>query len=444
MEYYIEKPEDLVDILGKDIQQNNTSGNCYRITQSLDFSQITDFAPLGSGSNYGFDGELDGKGHVIKNLKIAPRQAYDLGFFAKIGKGVVKNLGFESVSVIQNLTTDERGIKTTRAGIIAAVCQGKISACGARGSVLVQTGTDTCQVGGLCGSLPYITSEISCSWADVSISFQEIEERDEEKSKAGNDKGYLSGGIAGSANGIITSCHSRSEIFGPQDKIEVYAAGGICGEADLCAKITSCYNIGYLHSRGVKTDMLGGIAGKAADSAGFANCFYLKGCLLSKNFQKVEAGTDNTGTAKSWIDLTASGFAQTELGADYKDTKPDGYLYTPSLKVFNPEGTDTCDDGYLKALCTPAAVSFTQSVYPDTTNPVKIACNLSDCTLVQVSITAVKRDQSKDVLTPSISGHSFSRNLGNNKYISYDFILTLKDKHDRIINVSDVDVEMKD
>ena len=96
MDYYIDTPEDLTNILGACIRKNTTRGSRFIIRRDLDCGKITNFAPLGNGSRYSFDGELDGADHVIKNLEICPRQTYDLGFFAKIGTGAVKNLRFEA------------------------------------------------------------------------------------------------------------------------------------------------------------------------------------------------------------------------------------------------------------------------------------------------------------------------------------------------------------
>ena len=172
MDYYIDTPEDLTNILGACIRKNRTRGSRFVIRKDLDCGKITNFAPLGNGSRYSFDGELDGADHVIRNLEICPRQTYDLGFFARIGTGAVKNLRFEAARVRQDISGVRSGAKTTRAGILAAVCQGTIENCSAQGTIVLQTGAGACLAGGLCGSLSYAVSQIRSSWADVSISFQ--------------------------------------------------------------------------------------------------------------------------------------------------------------------------------------------------------------------------------------------------------------------------------
>lgn len=426
--------EDLINVLGGDISSGATRGNQYIICNPIDCSKCTDFTPLGGGSNQSFDGRLDGGGHGITNLTITPLQVYDLGLFAKIGmNGVVENLKLEHITMIQRITGRETGATITRAGGIAAVCEGTISGCSASGTITLQTKSDNCLVGGLCGSLPFKISEVNCSWADVRISFQQ----DSKSETGGTDsRNYSAGGIAGSSNGKISSCHSRSEIIPPESGVSVYAAGGICGVSESCSVASACYHTGYLHCRSAESSFLGGITGTADPSAAFSNCFYFKGCFLSDGSEKIGSIISTIGGKKSWEELTAPGFSPTELGADYMDTPADDYTYTPSLKVFG-----SIDEKYRRALCTPAADLFTQDTYPGTANPVKITCTLFDCTLEHVLLTAARPDQITDTPEPVISGNSFSCRLTNNTYTRYGFVLTLKDKFDRIVKVSQADIE---
>lgn len=442
MNYYIDTPEDLTAVLGACIRKNCTRGSRFVIRKDLDCSKITNFAPLGAGSRYSFDGELDGADHVIKNLEICPRQTYDLGFFAKIGGGVVKNLRFEAICVRQDISGMRGADKTTRAGIIAAVCQGTISNCSAQGTIVLQAGTRACQAGGLCGSLPYVKSQIRHSWADVSISFQADGAENSE-----NDSFYLAGGIAGSVNGMIEACFSAGGLSGPPAPCKNYAAGGICGKADTCAGIISCYNLGFLYSRAAEGDALGGIAGIAQKEADVSKCFYLAWCLQPKSPGEMVKAANQAGDKKSWAEFTdpekKPGSVLSELGSGYAYTPPapDGYIYAPHLMQAEETGAaGALSEACLKALCTPAALSFAQSCYPNTTNPVKVDCVLSDSALTHVSMTAVRRDQSKITVDPRISGNSFSYNLGNNEYVNYIFTLTLEDKYGRTVMISDTDI----
>ncbi|MDR0357419.1 MAG: hypothetical protein LBH63_03525 [Clostridiales Family XIII bacterium] len=103
---HIREPKDLTDILGGDIKRDDTAGVCYVIDQSLDFSGITDFKPLGAGTNYSFDGTLDGRGNTIKNLTVHGEQAYKIAMLIEIGlQGIVKNLCVENIHVEQYFNT---------------------------------------------------------------------------------------------------------------------------------------------------------------------------------------------------------------------------------------------------------------------------------------------------------------------------------------------------
>lgn len=438
MAYDIHTPDDLVNILGEYILKNQTSGKSFVIHEDLDCSALKDFGPLGNGSKYSFDGELDGKGHVIKNLMIRPQKTYDLGLFTQIGmNGKVKNLRLESITIEQDLNGLQSDAALTRAGMIAAVCEGEIYGCSAGGAITLQAITETCQVGGLCGSLPFTESKISNSWADVRISFESDKGENE---GAGKNKSYAAGGLVGSANGSIVSCHSRSELSGPPDQIACYIAGGICGSADSGAMVTACYNIGYLHSRAIEDDKLGCITGTAVNDENFLNCLYLKGCLLSKSFREVAKASNGIGSPKDWKALTTPGTAVSELGEDYTDTPSDDYLYTPCLKLFMAEEKECCDTAYRKALCTQIVYSYAQSVYPDTKHPVAIDCTLFNCLISRVLLTAEKPDHTRETLEPAICGNSFKYDLGNNIYKDFDFAVTLTDKYDRSVTILDVDI----
>lgn len=436
----ISNEEDLLGILKTAIDSDATAGQYYELTDNLDCSKLKDFAPLGNGTNYSFDGELDGKGHKIMNLEINTGETCELGLFNSIGRdGIVKNLLLESITIKQNLTDLKDPSKTTKAGMIAATCYGTISGCSASGEIILQEESNSCYAGGLCGYLAFTSSTISNSWTDVSISFKTSNTKTEE---TGNNNSYAVGGIVGHTNGIISACHSRSELSGPSDQIACYIAGGICGAAVSNAQVKACYNIGYLHSRGGESDALGGITGKADQNAEFSKCLYLNGCILSNSSQKTVKAFNTIGSKKNWKELIASGTAASELSEDYADTPADKHSYTPCLKIFIPEESNTLDKGYLKALYTPVASSFTQSVYPQTTNPVEVECELYNCTISKVSLTAKKPDGSNETLEPEVSDCSFSRNLGNNMYISYDFELTLTDDYNRSITIMDADIEM--
>lgn len=423
MNYEINCPEDFYDILNNDISQDSTKGKTYTVTNNLDFSGFADFNPLGSGTKYTFNGILNGNGKVIKNLTINGSQSYKLGLFDTIGSdGQIKNLQLQSVVIKQNLSDNTNPSTQTCVGILAAVCYGNISGCCADGSISLEAAADYCRTGGLCGSLPFKSAAITDSWTNVSINFS--------CSVSGtvSDKAdYLVGGLAGECRGRISSCHSKSEISSPPGSITSFAAGGICGGA-FEAAISFCYNIGYIHGRGIESDLFGGITGSADENSQFSNCYYLKGCLpqTSKNLQ------DMPGNEIDWNDLLKAAPA---LGDHFNTTSddPDGYTYAPYINRFN------LDDNYLKALCTPLVLSFSSTAIDDQGVPIKIIPVISDGSIIdnKVSLTAIKPDGSADTFEVTVAAdYTFGCELGSNQYTSVAFSIPLRDKYGYSVTIT--------
>ena len=81
----------------------NHSTSHFELIQDIDLSVVTEkagFAPIGSGWSKRFRGTFDGKGKVIRKLKINRRGNRYVGLFGWVGgKGVVKNIGLEDINV---------------------------------------------------------------------------------------------------------------------------------------------------------------------------------------------------------------------------------------------------------------------------------------------------------------------------------------------------------
>lgn len=427
MNYEINCPQDFYEILNHDISENSTKGKIYTVTNDLDFSGFADFNPLGSGTKYSFDGILDGNGKVIKNLTINGSQSYKIGLFDTIGSdGLVQNLQLQSVVLKQDLSGTANPTTQTCAGILAAVCYGNISGCCAGGSISLEAAVDYCCAGGLCGSLPLKRAAIKDSWANVSINFGCA------VSGPVPDRAvYFAGGLAGECRGEIRSCHSKSEISSPPGSITSFAAGGICGSA-LAAKISFCYNIGYIHGRRIDRDLFGGIAGSIDKESQLSDCYYLKGCFpqASNNLQ------DMAGNEIDWNSLLK---AASLLGGNFSTTAddPDGYTYAPHINSFNP------DDNYLKALCTPLVLSFISTAIDGQGTPVKVIPVISDGSIIdnKVSITAKKPDGSTDTFeVTAAQDHTFGRELGSNQYTSVVFSMSLRDKYGYSTTITSGDI----
>ncbi|MDU1314098.1 MAG: dockerin type I domain-containing protein [Clostridium septicum] len=76
----------------------NNSNVYYKLANNIDMSEIENFLPIEK-----FDGNLDGQGYTIKNIKINRPTEEAFGIFGYISnKAVVKNINFENVNIVGN------------------------------------------------------------------------------------------------------------------------------------------------------------------------------------------------------------------------------------------------------------------------------------------------------------------------------------------------------
>jgi hypothetical protein len=126
--------------------RNNLAGD-FCLAADIDLASVANFKPIGTETSLNpFTGTLDGRGHVIRNLKI--RTDWVAGLFGAIGGlqsgTTVKNLGLVNVRVVSTggRTTDDVG------ALASAQYDGIISNVFVTGSV---EGVETAEVGGLIG-----------------------------------------------------------------------------------------------------------------------------------------------------------------------------------------------------------------------------------------------------------------------------------------------------
>src|SRR6185312_11670073 len=108
------------------------SGN-YALGRNIDAVSVSNFAPIGGA--VAFTGQLDGQGHAIENLTIAPTSAsiFNVGLFGSIGTGgLVKNLYLTNASV----TADPNSAATTQnVGVLAGTNYGTIDGVNVTGTI---------------------------------------------------------------------------------------------------------------------------------------------------------------------------------------------------------------------------------------------------------------------------------------------------------------------
>ena len=230
--YLIETVDDLRQLQQyTDTKYDFTKGKFFRLTSDIyinhnvldgdgnlatDPSSLSTWVPIGKGENtyvsgYAFQGNFDGGGHTIHGVYINDSTATKHGLFGYINEnGVVHDLN----------VADSYVCGTGAVGIICGYCyKGHITDCKSSGKV-ISTGA-TIQAGGVVGS------------------------------------------VVGEG-GRLLRCVSTAQVTGrsvPDEWGERYNCyiGGICGNADMYAKVDSCTNEGVVLADG--WGEVGGIAG---------------------------------------------------------------------------------------------------------------------------------------------------------------------------------------
>ena len=190
----------------------------YKLMNNLDLSEYSSgegWIPIGNHyPNKPFSGVFDGNGKVITGLYIENTIGNCSGLFGYVPNGIIKNLGMENVSI--NALFYVGGIVGTIAGEDAM-----ISHC-------------------------YVTGTINGNYnAETRI-----------------------GGIAGTADGLvtITHCYSTAAVSGAGKLV-----GGIAGRVTNDCIISHCYATGIISG----TRYVGGIAGYCVSSSVTSNCVAL-------------------------------------------------------------------------------------------------------------------------------------------------------------------------
>ena len=199
------------DELSKLATQVNDKGFDYKgerfaLLDDIDLAGTT-WMPIG-GASSAFSGQLNGKGHTIKNLTVSPRESY-AGLF-----GLIKNAVIESLTIENGTVTCERG------------------------------GTSFC--GGLAGGGTLTATNIHLTNVEVK----------------GN---YYAGGILGFGGGTMTDCSNAG------GSVEGRYAGGMAGLGNTNGsfEFTRCTNSaaikGEAYAGGISGDHRG-------EGNNFANC----------------------------------------------------------------------------------------------------------------------------------------------------------------------------
>ena len=239
------------------------AANAYYIIQN-----DIDLSAYQSGEGWlpiaGFSGRMDGRGHMIRNLKINRPSTTTQGLFAQIvpPSGEVRNL-----HVSGEVTGD------SQVGGIAGQCFGIMSNCSFTGTV--KGGNQN--IGGVVGMVmtqgPVKATLTNCYNTAAVSGANKLGGIAGFSSNAAVKNCYntgridqtnsIAGGIVGfNDNAEISNCYNTGQLTGKDD------VGGIAGFTNpYAAKITKCYNLGNVSGNAC----IGGIVGRNAESQ-ITNC----------------------------------------------------------------------------------------------------------------------------------------------------------------------------
>ncbi len=230
--------------------KDNLSGK-YILMNDIDLSGYN-WTAIGTKTNP-FSGELNGNGHVIKNLQVDDAAGYRIGLFGVIDGANVSNVGLENADInVQNVV-----------GILAGAAEASIiTNCYSTGSV-----RGAGWVGGLIGQITNATTINNCfSTANVTGTSSQI------------------GGLVGRLDGSsVSNSYAEGSVLG---KIFV---GGLIGNSAEISNISFSYALGDVKA----DDNVGGLLGYLGDHK-----IYIDNCYSAGT---VEANLSSGGMI-GWVD----------------------------------------------------------------------------------------------------------------------------------------------
>ena len=228
--YQISSAEQLNEI------RNNLTA-CYELTSDIDISAYSNWQPIGDDENY-FEGQLDGKGFIIKGLTIN-RSTTDpndnIGLFGICHENAkIKNLNLSNVSINVDVTFFPENEWISKGGIAVGAIAGSaenVDNCSVNGSISAYyNGISRITVGGIIG---YGRNPHNCTnYADIIVN---------------SNTDVNCGGIVGFPNAVygkVINCTNYGNVSAVAGNY--LDCGGICGEDGA---ISHCVNYGTVTGR---------------------------------------------------------------------------------------------------------------------------------------------------------------------------------------------------
>lgn len=241
-------------------------GKFVSLENTIDISG-REWIPIGFSREHPFRGDFDGRNHVIEGLTYTGNSGfehgyYDVGLFGNIdGTCSIQNLFLDSVSIVFDKTSNQKGILQTVGGIVAHVNGFEeiiINDCTINGYISVK-GNLHVYVGGIVG------------FSKGAVEYTQL--TNNATIETSMSSGWI-GGIIGDFRGeltVIKNCINNGDIY--SDNLQT--VGGIVGNGgsytsnllEKKSRIENCTNSGNITAVGY----CGGIIGKA-DKLSVENC----------------------------------------------------------------------------------------------------------------------------------------------------------------------------
>lgn len=249
-------------------QQVNSGKNasCSAVlTKDIDLGGVDNWTPIGKSYSYSFQGNFDGQGHTVKNLKIVASGPDNYALFGYVRDGNISNVIVDGKIDLTGSGSGSYGV----AGLVGKFdgTKGNIENC-----INKVTVNGSQNVGGIVG---YVSGGYNTATKSILNCINEADIKSNSNNAAGI-VGYVSGQVT------IDSCYNRGNCT-----TGGWKAGGIVAYLDSrYAKVQNCYSTGSVTGKDANP-----VVGKKS-SASVSNCYYLN-----------TVGTDANATAKTADEL---------------------------------------------------------------------------------------------------------------------------------------------
>lgn len=251
-------------------------GKYFALSHDVEFDSTVNFMPIAFKSVNHFRGQIDGRGHILKNVYIEftdrnhPVGNDYVGLVGMLGRG----------GALRNLSIDGRVRAFKYVGSFAGRSYGDIENCHLLGYVGTTNNTNT---GGivaeaLAGSITHCTNKGTvwgnytvvggiASYAGVSVYIDHCANLGTVMAKESvQDKYYGTvGGICGTGYARIKNCYNKGIVMGSN------TVGGVV--ANLGGDMDSCVNYIELKLPITDTGTFGGVAGRTNSGVKMTNCY---------------------------------------------------------------------------------------------------------------------------------------------------------------------------